>query len=225
MKLPTVQAFVLNALTAVSIWATTSNAQVPRLAIKLTSAALAKQKSDPNFVSNLVQKTLPAGFVAPRVVVGSLVDTKRSADLIGRIGKNSFAPNFQAPNFDAWYQVSVRSDTPRGVEEPRGVDATGKGKNPTTPLSKDVLDMIHTLHKFDEVETVHVMQAGPPPAVNAADDPRSTSEGYLDAAPAGINARYAWGFTGGDGANVNIVDVEQGWNLNHEDLVRTDLDD
>ena len=34
----------------------------------------------------------------------------------------------------------------------------------------------------------------------------------------GIDARYAWGFAGGDGAGIGFVDMEQGWNLNHEDL-------
>lgn len=50
-------------------------------------------------------------------------------------------------------------------------------------------------------------------------NPRNTNQGYLDAAPAGIDARYAWGFPGGDGMGANMVDMEQGWNLNHEDLV------
>jgi hypothetical protein len=56
------------------------------------------------------------------------------------------------------------------------------------------------------------------------DDPRSTNQGYLDAAPDGIDAEYAWprpgglGFNGGDGTGIGFVDMEQGWTLNHEDL-------
>lgn len=57
----------------------------------------------------------------------------------------------------------------------------------------------------------------PPPVVQPADDPRSASQGYLDAAPAGIDARWAWGVA--DGAGVGFVDLEQGWTLDHEDLV------
>lgn len=57
-----------------------------------------------------------------------------------------------------------------------------------------------------------------PPLVNAADDPRSMNQGYLDAAPDGIDAEYAWLFAGGDGANQALVDLEWGWTLNHEDL-------
>src|SRR5664279_5084151 len=37
--------------------------------------------------------------------------------------------------------------------------------------------------------------------------------------PGGINARFAWTIPGGDGAGQNVVDMEGGWTLNHEDLV------
>jgi subtilase family protein len=58
-----------------------------------------------------------------------------------------------------------------------------------------------------------------PPLVNAADDPRSGNQGYLDPAPDGVDAEYAWGFAGGDGVSQALVDMEWGWTLNHEDLV------
>jgi hypothetical protein len=61
------------------------------------------------------------------------------------------------------------------------------------------------------------MRPGPPP-VNPADDPRNANQGYLDEAPNGIDARFAWGIAGGDGTGIGFVDMEQGWNLNHEDL-------
>jgi len=43
-------------------------------------------------------------------------------------------------------------------------------------------------------------------------------QGYLEAAPIGIDARYAWTFIGGKGQNVNIIDVEAAWNEMHEDF-------
>lgn len=58
----------------------------------------------------------------------------------------------------------------------------------------------------------------PPPVVNAADDPRSPDQGYLDPAPDGIDAEFAWTVDGGDGEGIEVVDMEQGWTLNHEDL-------
>lgn len=68
------------------------------------------------------------------------------------------------------------------------------------------------------IEHAHVQ--GPPtqPPVVATDDPRATNQGYLAAAPNGVDARRAWRIPGGDGAGITFVDVEQGWTLSHEDL-------
>lgn len=43
---------------------------------------------------------------------------------------------------------------------------------------------------------------------------------YLDAAPTGIDARYAWTLAGGRGAGVNVIDIEWGWRFTHEDLTQ-----
>jgi hypothetical protein len=45
-----------------------------------------------------------------------------------------------------------------------------------------------------------------------------SSQGYLMAAPVGINAQYAWTYPGGAGLGVKLIDVEKAWRLNHEDL-------
>jgi len=42
---------------------------------------------------------------------------------------------------------------------------------------------------------------------------------YLNAAPGGIDARFAWTLTGGKGNLVRIIDVEGAWRFTHEDLV------
>ena len=44
-------------------------------------------------------------------------------------------------------------------------------------------------------------------------------QGYLDAAPGGIDARFAWTKPGGRGDGVRIIDLEWGWNFSHEDLL------
>ncbi len=44
---------------------------------------------------------------------------------------------------------------------------------------------------------------------------------YLDAAPAGIDARFAWTLTGGGGAGIRIIDIEGAWRFTHEDLVQS----
>jgi hypothetical protein len=45
-----------------------------------------------------------------------------------------------------------------------------------------------------------------------------SSQGYLAAAPGGIDARYAWTVGGGRGLNVKVVDIEGGWRTTHEDM-------
>jgi hypothetical protein len=47
----------------------------------------------------------------------------------------------------------------------------------------------------------------------------SSRQFYLDAAPSGVDARFAWTRTGGKGAGVRVVDVEGAWRFGHEDLI------
>jgi Subtilase family len=49
----------------------------------------------------------------------------------------------------------------------------------------------------------------------------SSRQIYLDAAPAGVEARWAWTQAGGRGAGINIIDIEGAWRFTHEDLVAT----
>lgn len=87
------------------------------------------------------------------------------------------------------------------------------------PPDVDPHAVAKTLATWPAVQTAYV-EGGPtpPPAVNAADDPRAINQGYLQPAPDGIDARYAWTVAGGDGTGIQLVDMEQGWTLNHEDL-------
>jgi serine protease len=65
--------------------------------------------------------------------------------------------------------------------------------------------------------------------VDSTSDPQSAGQRYLDAAPVGIDARWAWTRRNGAGEGVGFVDIEQGWFLGfdaasdvnqHEDLPR-----
>jgi hypothetical protein len=62
----------------------------------------------------------------------------------------------------------------------------------------------------------------------AGDAPPATpdftaSQIYLNAAPAGIDARYAWTQPGGRGQGIRIIDCEWGWNFSHEDLIQKQI--
>lgn len=54
-----------------------------------------------------------------------------------------------------------------------------------------------------------------PPAATPNLVPR---QGYLTAAPAGIDVNYAWRFPGGRGGGIHVIDLEWGWRFTHEDL-------
>ncbi|MBI3950685.1 MAG: S8 family serine peptidase [Acidobacteria bacterium] len=43
-------------------------------------------------------------------------------------------------------------------------------------------------------------------------------QSYLNPAPQGIDAHYAWSVPGGQGEGVKVIDIETGWNFSHEDL-------
>ena len=76
-------------------------------------------------------------------------------------------------------------------------------------------ELAESLMKLDEVAAAYVKPAGEPPEINdrapAADEAPSTTPDfsarkiYLNAAPAGIDARYAWRFRGGRGAGTKEV--------------------
>ena len=57
------------------------------------------------------------------------------------------------------------------------------------------------------------------PLVNDVDDDYAADQDYLDAAPTGIDARWAWTQPNGEGSGVGVIDLEQGWLPNHEDIV------
>lgn len=104
----------------------------------------------------------------------------------------------------------------------------------------DRLDALaEELRKHEAVEAAYVKPAGEPPNLAALaedadmgintmlpmpeDAPPTTPDFtarqiYLDAAPAGIDARYAWTQAGGGGAGVRVIDCEWGWRFTHEDL-------
>lgn len=44
-------------------------------------------------------------------------------------------------------------------------------------------------------------------------------QGYIKPAPQGVDAEYAWTVPGGRGASIKIIDIEDGWNFQHEDLL------
>ncbi len=67
----------------------------------------------------------------------------------------------------------------------------------------------------EEVNTMVAAPEVPPPATPDF----AARQLYLDPAPGGVDARWAWTQTGGRGAGVHITDIEGAWRFSHEDLV------
>lgn len=112
-------------------------------------------------------------------------------------------PTYQPPNFLTYYVITCSDEI-------------------------NLETLAQMLHEQKKVELAYIEGGGsvPPPCVNASDNPLNIDQGYLNVAPEGINACYAWNFKGGDGTGrVNFIDIEQGWILNHEDVVVNTLPD
>lgn len=104
----------------------------------------------------------------------------------------------------------------KGVELPqlsRSYTIKVKDKKTAESLSKE-------LEKENSIESVEVV----PPAYPASLEPPtvdfSATQGYLDLAPGGIDAKFAWTKSGGKGNGVKMIDIEGAWNFNHEDMVQ-----
>lgn len=96
--------------------------------------------------------------------------------------------------------------------------------------SGDLDALASSLRELDSVEAAYVKPPAEPPQLNdmvavAGEPPALTPDftarqGYLDAAPGGIDARFAWTQPGGKGANVRVIDIEGAWRFSHEDLLQ-----
>ncbi|HEY5602311.1 MAG TPA: S8 family peptidase [Gammaproteobacteria bacterium] len=85
--------------------------------------------------------------------------------------------------------------------------------------SDKIEEILKRLNSLYEVDKASLELSATDPLVNAADDPYNATQDYLDAAPEGIDARWAWTQLNGEGAGIGFVDLEQGWFTGHEDYV------
>ncbi len=130
------------------------------------------------------------------------------------------------------YFTSIEPAAIRELEDrARQTDSSYKGAGllkwfaVEVPEPIDAEEVAQALKKWRSIQTAYVEQRPmPPPAVTPDDDPRWPNQGYLDPAPDGIDAEYAWTVDGGDGHGIGFVDLEQGWNLNHEDLAAHNIE-
>ena len=86
------------------------------------------------------------------------------------------------------------------------------------PLGIDPQTVADASGAFTQLfERVYIESLPALPTVIFPDDPLAVTQFYLDPAPVGFDAKFAWTQLGGDGLLVKVADVEHAWNLNHED--------
>jgi serine protease len=87
------------------------------------------------------------------------------------------------------------------------------------PTATDARGVVDALLKWGSVERAYVQPQMILQGGTVEDNNFQTFQGYLQAAPLGINAQYAWEQPGGKGEGQYLIDIETGWQLDHEDLV------
>jgi subtilisin family serine protease len=80
-------------------------------------------------------------------------------------------------------------------------------------------EVVKRLNGLPEVDRAYREFDVTEPLVNDVDDDYAADQDYLDAAPTGIDARWAWTQPNAEGSGVGVIDLEQGWLPNHEDVV------
>ncbi len=94
---------------------------------------------------------------------------------------------------------------------------------PSGSKFKDYEKLLANLNQMKIIEIAYSEPIVQPPSIKSDLNKGTTlnlqsHQGYLEAAPNGINALFAWDLNNGAGEGVKIIDIEQGWNLPHEDL-------
>jgi Subtilase family len=115
------------------------------------------------------------------------------------------ATGAEPPDLSTFYRVEATDDRLEELaEELRGHDAVRSAFiKPAAELPQRLNDMLPA--------------AEPAPPATTDFTPRQE---YLNAAPGGIDARFAWTVKGGGGSGVHIIDIEGAWRFSHEDLLQ-----
>ncbi len=88
----------------------------------------------------------------------------------------------------------------------------------------DTEGLINSLNSFDVIEIAYPEPIPQPAMVNPYDIPPATpsyvwNQYYLGNPPQGIGAQWAWAnYLNTRGEGIKLVDIEGGWNFDHEDL-------
>jgi hypothetical protein len=80
-------------------------------------------------------------------------------------------------------------------------------------------ERLRLLNELNALDAVEIAYFEPVAHLPLAPTPAwESNQNYLDPAPMGIDARYAWSAPGGKGETVKVIDIEGNWVESHEDL-------
>jgi len=99
------------------------------------------------------------------------------------------------------------------------------------PAGLSASEKLARLNELNSLDIVEIAYFAPNPSPAAFMNPPrfsavevqlspnwESAQYYLQAAPTGIDAYYAWDYTGGKGEGVKVIDIEGNWVQTHEDL-------
>jgi len=121
------------------------------------------------------------------------LSSERIIELLSKAKKSD--PTYHPPNFLNYYSITCENE----VEAKR---------------------IVEILNKEDVIELAYIEPySACSPSVHQPPNPLRLYQKYLNPAPVGIDANYAWEFPGGNGSSrIRFIDIEQGWMFNHEDI-------
>ncbi len=120
----------------------------------------------------------------------SAIEPEEIRQLVARAVRQN--PSYRPPDFFSYFVIDV-------------------------PVDVNVEGLVEEVSSWQSVETAYFDPPGEDPQLNA-NDPQLRNPGHLDPAPIGIDARFAWTRAGGKGEAQQIVDIEKGWTLDHQDI-------
>jgi serine protease len=106
----------------------------------------------------------------------------------------------------------------RGSSRPPFDSLTRYWRIDARELGQPLRGLAKRFSQLDGVELAYAEMAVSDPAVARVRKVLLGDQGYLEAAPIGIDARWAKTQPGGRGQYADVCDIEQSWRLEHEDL-------
>jgi hypothetical protein len=174
----------------------------PRIVVKFQDDLTLPYTNDEETRKYLLEKNIiPVKKLSekyPGITIGRLypsIDPEKIAKTVARAKELNLNKNYKSPNFFTYCVIDC----------PYEINADG---------------LLQELKQNKNVENAYIKSdPQPSPCVITGTNPRTAKQKYLNPAPKGINARYAWTKNGGCGeGKVQFIDIEYAWNLLHEDI-------